>query len=216
MSQSLPQRMYLLGYDSEKNRLDPVSALVRGALLRAAAVAELIIGGLLTDRDGKAERTAAAGLTPIDPFLAEVLEDAPGEKPRRWFTVVDREWHKAEDTVRDQLAASGVLFVEKRRAMGIFTVRDITLMDPQRTQELRERVRNVVLSGQDPATVAIEDAVLAMLSAEGDVYTVFGPKEKRANKSAVKALAEHVDTVLPGLRKAAQYSIAARRAAVSG
>ncbi|MFI7121200.1 GPP34 family phosphoprotein [Amycolatopsis sp. NPDC049868] len=215
MAQSLPQRMYLLGYDTERNRLDPTSAVVRGPLLRAAAVADLILAGLLTDHGGKAERTAAAGLAPADPFLAKVLEDAPGAKPRRWHAVVDRDWHKAEDIVRDQLATDGTITVGRHRVMGIFPVRDITLADPPQVQGLRERVRDVVLNGQDPAAVPIEDAVLAMLSAEGDVHTVFSAKENRANRSAIKALAAHVDTVLPGLRKAVQYSVAARRS-VSG
>ncbi len=213
MNHSLPQRMYLLGYDTAKNRLDPASVPVRGSLLRAAAVAELVIGGLLLDRDGKAGRTAAAGLTPEDPFLARVLDDAPGEKPRRWFSVVERDWHKAEGIVRDQLTDAGVISVEKHRALGLFPVRDITLAEPQEVDALRERVRHAVVSGLDPATVAIEDAVLAMLSVEGDVYTVFGAKEQRAYKSAIRALADHVDTVLPGLRKAARYSLAARRSA---
>ncbi|WP_410653248.1 GOLPH3/VPS74 family protein [Amycolatopsis sp. cmx-4-54] len=215
MTDSLPQRMYLLGYDTEKNRLDPTSAVVRGTLLRAAAVAELVIGGLLADRDGKAERTAAADLIPGDPFLAKVLEDSPGEKPRRWFALIDRDWHKAENIVRDQLAASGTIGVDKHRAMGIFPVRDITLADPLRAQALRERIRNVVLSGEDPVTVPVEDAALALLSYEGDVRTVLTSKENRANRGAIKALAAHVDTALPGLRKAVQYSVAARRS-VSG
>ncbi|MFD5248271.1 GPP34 family phosphoprotein [Amycolatopsis sp. NPDC058340] len=212
---TLPQRMYLLGYDTERNRLDPASAVVRGSLLRAAAVAELILAGLLTDRDGRAERTAAARPAPGDPFLAKVLEDAPGAKPRRWITVVDRDWHKAEDIVRDQLAAAGTITVGKHRAMGIFPVRDITLADPPQADALRERVRDVVLSGRDPAAAPIEDAVLAVLSAEGDVHTVFSAKENRAHRNAIKALSAHVDTVLPGLRKAVRYSVAARRS-VSG
>ncbi|WP_158633279.1 GPP34 family phosphoprotein [Amycolatopsis sp. WAC 04182] len=216
MTESLPQRMYLLGYDTDKNRLDPASAIVRGTLLRAAAVAELTIGGLLADRDGKACRAAAAGLTPGDPFLAKVLEDSPGEKPRRWFALIDRDWHKAENVVRDQLAGSGTIRVDKHRAMGIFPVRDITLPEPERARALRERIRHVVLSGEDPATIPIEDAVLAMLSYEGDVHTVFTSKEYRANRSTIKALAAHVDTALPGLRKAVQYSVAARRSALSG
>ncbi|MGK4595141.1 GOLPH3/VPS74 family protein [Amycolatopsis sp. w19] len=215
MAHSLPQRMYLLGYDTEKNRLDPAGAVVRGSLLRAAAVADLVLAGLLSDRDGKAERTAAAGLAQEDPFLAKVLEDAPGTKPRRWLTVVDRDWHRAEDIVRDQLATAGTITVGRHRAMGIFPVRDIALADPRVAEGLRGRVRDVVLSGQDPTAVPIEDAVLAVLSAEGDVHTVFSAKENRVHRSAIKALAAHVDTVLPGLRKAVRYSVAARRS-VSG
>ncbi|MFI0468709.1 GPP34 family phosphoprotein [Saccharopolyspora sp. 5N102] len=100
MDQPLPHRMYLLCYDAGKGRLDPNSCLVRGQLMRAAAAADLAIGGLLRDRDGKAERTPAAATAPGDAFLAEVLDYVPADGSRRWSNVVDRRWHTAEEAVR--------------------------------------------------------------------------------------------------------------------
>lgn len=215
MNQPLPHRMFLLCYDTDKDRLDSSSVLVRGPLMRAAAVADLTIGGLLRDRDGKAERTPAAATAPSDAFLAEVLHEVPQDRPRRWFKVVESGWHTAEGAVRDQLASIGTITIDRRRALGLFPVRHITLAEPEQARALQDRVRNVVLSGHDPATVAIEDATLAALAADGDVGTVFTTRERITHRHAFRAVTDHVDTTLPGLRKALLWSIAARRSAAS-
>lgn len=210
MNQPLAHQMYLLCYDVEKGRIESSSALVRGQLVRAAAVADLALGGWLRDRAGKAERTTAE--VPDDPFLAEVLDHVSPDRPRRWFTVVDHSWHTAEATVRDLLASTGVITADRRRALGLFPVHDIALPDPERVRALQRRVRDAVLGGHDPAGIAIEDAVLATFALQGDVRTAFSPKERRAHREVVRAVADRVDAGLPRLRKALDYSIAARRA----
>ncbi|MBN6036562.1 GPP34 family phosphoprotein [Amycolatopsis sp. 195334CR] len=207
MNPTLPQRLYLLVFRPEENKLDSASALVRGQLVRAGAVAELRLTGLLHDHGGKAVPNPATP-PPRDPFLAEVFHDAP----RTWFNLVDRNWHKAERTVRDQLEAAGAVTVGKGRALGLFPTREPSLAEPRRVGALREQVRNAVLLGHDPAGVPVADAVMAVLTADCDVRSVFTPKERRAHKPALTALRNHVDAVLPGLRKATELSIAARRA----
>ncbi|WP_243788327.1 GPP34 family phosphoprotein [Saccharopolyspora gloriosae] len=210
MNQPLPHQMYLLCYDTEKGKIESSSALVRGQLMRAAAVADLALSGWLRDRDGKAERTTTKA--PDDPFLAEVLNYLSPDRPRRWFNVVDHNWHTAEATVRDLLDSTGVITADRRRALGLFPVHDIVLPDPERGRVLRERVRGAVLGGHDPAGIAIEDAALATFALQGDVRTVFSPRERRAHREVVRAVADRVDVALPRLRKALDYSIAARRA----
>ncbi|MEV5544324.1 hypothetical protein AB0L13_46815 [Saccharopolyspora shandongensis] len=54
-----------------------------------------------------------------------------------------------------------------------------------------------------------------MFAAEGDVQTAFGGRERRAHRAEFRKLADHVDAVLPGLRKGLQLSIAARRGAAT-
>ncbi|WP_410656988.1 GOLPH3/VPS74 family protein [Amycolatopsis sp. lyj-112] len=212
MDLTLPQRLYLLIFNLDKNKLDSASALVRGQLMRAGAMAELTIAGLLGDQDGKVSRDATAP-PPGDPFLAEVFDDVSPDKPRSWFRLVDRNWHKAEATVRDQLEAAGTVTVTRGRMLGVFPTRRIALGDPRQVAALRENTRNAVLLGRDPATLPIEDAVVAVLAADGDLYSVFTPKERRAHKPALTALRDHVDATLPGLRKAAGRALAAYLAA---
>jgi hypothetical protein len=206
---ALPQRMYLLCYDLAADELGDDTALVRGQLLRAAAVADLRLAGLLHDRDGQAVRGPGR---PEDPFLAEVLDAAPADRPGRWFDVVDARWWAAEESVRDHLAAFGVIRVSRRRWLGMFPYRHVTPSDRDQVRALRARVRDVVLG--DPDAAALADAVLASIAVDG-ASSLFHDRELRGHRAAVRALGRRVDAALPGLRSALIWSIAARRTAAS-
>jgi hypothetical protein len=208
MNWTLPQQLYLLSYDLDKGKLDPSSVLVRGQLLRAAAVAELTMRAWLKDQNGKAVRNTAVSL-PNDLFLADVLDSVSLAKPRSWFTVVDHRWDRAEAVVRDQLAELGTIKAEKTRKLGFRWSRPVVLKDRDRVRALRDSTRNAVLLGGGPPDVSI--AALVMLSVEGDVRSMFTPTERREHKQAFTAIADNLETVLPGLRKATELSIAARR-----
>ncbi|MDE3721356.1 GPP34 family phosphoprotein [Nocardiopsis sp. N85] len=212
MDMTLPQRLYLLTYDIDGNRFDPVSTPYRGHLLRAAALTELIIGGLLRDNGGRAERT---GRTPDDPFLADVLSGLSPNEPGHWINAVpDREW-KAETTVREQLVANGSITVVRGRVLGMFPSRKVTLDHPERVRLLRERTRDAVLAGREAASVPIEDAALAAIAVEGDVWTVFTPAERQRHRAEVKALRERFEAEVPGMLNAILTAVVNRRAGTS-
>jgi hypothetical protein len=215
MTLRLPHLMYLLSYEPAKDRMDINSAVVRGPLLRAAAVADLCLTGLLEERDGRAARMDASVPAALDPFLREVLDDVPPDRPRPWSGLVDQHWHKAEGTARDQLAAAGVITVERRRILRMFPSTRIQVADLEAVRVVRDRVREPVIGGADPAAVPIEDAALGVLAMDGHVATVFWRRELRANRSRARALTDRVDRELPGLRKALAWSIAARRTPAS-
>jgi len=207
MALTLPQRLYLLSYDIDKNRFDPLSAAYRGQLLRSAALVELTIGGHLRVRNGTATRTVVR--PPADTFLAEVLADVSPAKPTHWIHAVLDRTGKAGSTVRDQLAADGSITVSRGRVLRVFPVRRITLDHPEQVRLLRERTRDAVLAGRDPETVPVEDAALAVIAADGDVWTVFDPAERVDRRAAFDALRERVDAVVPGLRLAILTTIMA-------
>ncbi|WP_207787349.1 hypothetical protein, partial [Actinomycetospora cinnamomea] len=54
-----------------------------------------------------------------------------------------------------------------------------------------------------------------MLAADGQVGVVFGLREQHRHRTAFKAVAGDVDSLLPGLRSGALSSVAARRGAPS-
>lgn len=207
MGPTLPQRLYLLTYDIDKNRFDPVSAAYRGQLLCAAALAELTIGGLLRDHEGKAARTTAR--PPDDPFLADVLADVSPDKPSHWITAVYLRMSEAEEVVREQLAANGAITVERGRALGVFPTRTVRLNHPEHVRPLREQTRDAVLADRDAATVPIEDAAMIAIAAEGDIWTVLTPKERGQHRPALTALQERFDTAIPGLRNAIRTAVMA-------
>jgi hypothetical protein len=126
----LPQLLYLLSYEPARNRMDVNSAAVRGPLLRAAAVADLRIAGHLEDRDGRATRTDAPVPDQLDPFLREVLDDIPPDRPRRWFRAIEQRWHNAEGSDRDQLAAEEVITIERGRTLLVLPSERIAVTVP--------------------------------------------------------------------------------------
>lgn len=207
---SLPHRLLLLSHDPSKGRFEDGSAAVRGPLLRAAAIADLRVAGLLRDRDGGAERPPALPAPPSDPFLAKVWGDTSSAR-RSWYDLISHHAHRAERTVRDQLVAAGVLAVERRRILYVLPADRIRVCNPGPVRTLRNRVRTAVVDGLDPATVPIGDAVLVVLVTEGGVGTVFGRRELAANRPATRSLVARVDRELPRLRKALTLAIAAAR-----
>ena len=80
---------------------------------------------------------------------------------------------------------------------------------------LRERARNALFAGGDPATSPIEDAVAAAIAVAGGIVTVFGPAELRRYKAEIAALDGHVDAAAPGVLKAVRLAVAATRSAAT-
>ncbi len=210
MDPTLPQRLYLISYDLDRGRFDPVSTVYRGSLLRAAALTQLILDGLLRDRGGRAERDPVR--TPDDPFLAEVLAGLSPKEPSHWVNAVpDWAW-TAENAVREQLVADGSATVNRSRVLGVFPTRRVTLHHPARVRELRERVRDAVLAGSGPATAPVEDVALAAIAVDGDVWTVFTTKERQQHRARFKEMHERFEAEVPGMRNAVLAAVVNRRA----
>ncbi|MBU2668143.1 GPP34 family phosphoprotein [Actinoplanes bogorensis] len=203
---SLPESLFLLSLRPDKGRLDDDSAAVRGSLLRSAALAELRLRGLLRDHDGHPERTDAAPAQPLEPFLTEVLDDVRPDRRHGWFELVHNRSDKAEATVRDQLAANRTIIVETHRVLGLLPTQRLTLTDPTPVEALRDRVRRAL--HQD---APIEDALLAVLAADGNVSTVYRWRDLRGQSSALRALRQRIDRELTGLRPATEAAIAVQR-----
>lgn len=213
MDPTLPQRVYLLSYDADKQRFDPVSTAYRGQLLRAAALAELTIAGLVGDRNGKAVRNA--GPPPDDPFLAAVLGDVPRDTPRHRLGLLQHGMLRADAAVREPLARAGTITVRRSRVLGLIPVTNVTVDRPERVLALRERTRAALFAGGDPAAVPVEDAAAAAIAVAGGVTTVFTLAELRHHKPRVTALNAHVDAAAPGVLKAVRLAVAATRSAAT-
>lgn len=211
MEPTLPQHLYLISHDLDRGRFDPISTSYRGHLLRAAALAELVIGGWIRDDNGRVARAADAP-PPRDAFLAEVWGGLSPKSPEPWANAVpDRTW-TAEGTVRDQLVENGTVTVERRRALGLLPFRKVVPVRPEDVRLLRERTREAVLSGGGPAVAPAEDVALAAIAVDGDIGTVFTPKERHRHRAAVKELHERFGAEFPGMRNAILAAVVNRRA----
>ncbi|MFJ4856562.1 MULTISPECIES: GPP34 family phosphoprotein [unclassified Streptomyces] len=214
MPRSLPQNLYLLCYTVDDEKFELTNLQGRGQLLRAGALTQLALDGLLNAEGGKVVRRAAT--PPGDLFLAGVWRDLPTEKPKRWLQYVHNKAHTAEKPVREQLAGTGAVTVHHEKRLGLVPVDRVVVNEPQQVRALQERVRDAVLLGVDPVSVPVDELTMAVFAAEAEVSTVFTGKERREHKQALKRFAAQYDGIVPGLRAALRDSYLSSRAVGGG
>jgi hypothetical protein len=199
-STTLPQRLYLLAYDTRRQRITHRFEL-RYAL-RAAVLIDLGLRGHLTDHDGTVLAERVRGCD--DPFLRAALteiEAAPGRSWKHWVRAGHR---SVEGTVGDQLSADGR--IEVRRRLGPRRAR-IIVPDLQPVLRVTNDVRRALREEHpDPA-----DAALLVLADTVGLPAV-ASTGKRARKQQVDRLVEPLGPAIPALRAV----IRGMRAAASG
>jgi hypothetical protein len=192
--ESLPARLYLLAYDSRRERLTARTEL--GYLMRAAALTDLRLRGNLADERGKVRVASAAG--PGDPVLDAVLREVAGDgRARSWTGWVRRGQRRIKAAVRDQLVAGGWIRVEPRRVLGIFPTTRVTMRDPLVIQRLSD-VLGSALRGPEADPRA---AALVALAAAGELRTVLPRAKAREYKRRIAELSERAGPAVPALRK---------------
>ncbi|MFC0533352.1 GOLPH3/VPS74 family protein [Phytohabitans kaempferiae] len=195
---SLPQRIFLLAYNPEKGRVGLDTYL--GAMLRAAALADLYQGGHLTDERG---RPAIDVRHPCrDPVLDALLEEIAGSKPHSWQSWIGHRQRATVRAVRQQLNDGGWVHLQPHKILGLFPTTEVTIRDPRVREELLDRVNTTLhkpIGGIDPA-----DAALVAIIAAGDLNLVLDRKTKRANKQRIQELTKLSGPIGPALHKSIQ------------
>ncbi|MFG2673329.1 GPP34 family phosphoprotein [Streptomyces sp. NPDC048445] len=214
MRRSLPQNLYLLCYTVDDEKFELTNLQGRGQLLRAGALTQLALDGLLNAEGGKVVRRAAT--PPGDLFLAAVLRDLPTEKPKRWLQFVHNRAHTAEKPVREQLAGTGAITVHHEKRLGLVPVDRVVVNAPEQVRALQGRIRDAVLLDGDPASLPVDELTMAVFAAEAEVTSVFTGKERRKHKPTLKRLATRYDGIVPGLRAALRDSYLSSRAVGGG
>jgi hypothetical protein len=205
---ALPAQLYLLAYDLGRQRLAPGSEL--GLVVRAGALEELRLSGIITDDRGKVRVPAPRQLT--DPILNGVLREISDSRPRTWQYWVSARERPTLRAVRDDLDSRRYIRVEHRRVLGIFPWTTVTPREPRIIQHLQETVLTTLadhhpVTDLDPRTAAlISFANTAALSA------VLPRALRRVHKGRIAEVIDRVQPVTIALRKA----IRAKQAAAAG
>jgi hypothetical protein len=199
-STTLPQRLYLLAYDTRRQRITHRFEL-RYAL-RAAVLLDLGLRGHITDHDGTVLAERAGGCD--DPVLRTALAEidaAPGRSWKHWIRAGHR---SVEGAVRGQLSADGR--IEVRRRLGPRRAK-IIVPDLQPVLRVTNDVRRALREERpDPA-----DAALLVLAGTVGLPAV-AATDKRTRKQRIDRLAEPLGPAVPALRAV----IRGMRAAASG
>lgn len=208
--ESLPAKMFLLAFDLRRNRLTARDEL--GYLVRAAALADLVLNGRLRDEGGKVMATGpVSAADPVFDDLWSAIEADPGRSWRRWIERGRRETFAA---VRGQLAAGHVISAEPARFLGLFPYTRVTLRDTRAARRVAEQVSRAIRGGQAASRVDSDAGVLAALAAAGQLRVVAGIRDRRQFKSRLDTFGEPVEPIVKALRRAINSKRAA--AASSG
>ncbi|HJQ48026.1 MAG TPA: GPP34 family phosphoprotein [Amycolatopsis sp.] len=204
---TLPARMFLLAFDPRRNRFTARGEL--GYLLRAAALAELVLNGHLADADGKARAGKYPGEQ--DPVLFAVWERVSQDSPRSWRRWVSVDRRGIFAAVRDQLVEARVVRSERVRLLGLIPYTRLTLREPHRARRLQEEVARAVRGGEPAARLEPGLAALAALASAGQLRVVLGGRDRRRFKARVAELGAPIEPI----PKALQRAIASQRAAAA-
>ncbi|MET9254795.1 GPP34 family phosphoprotein [Streptomyces sp. NPDC003717] len=195
-SLSLPARLCLLAWDPARPRAADTAPLHH--LVRAGALADLALRGLLTD-DAGTPVPAAPGPRTGDAVLDGLLDLVRASRPRRWRGWVRLRARETFDAVREQLVAEGYVRAEKRRALGVFPSVDHVLARPAAARALREEARDL-LGGAVPAGgVSGREAALAVLAAAALPHLADGRGDRDARAERLGALTARGAVAAPGL-----------------
>ncbi|GAA1723576.1 GPP34 family phosphoprotein [Nonomuraea bangladeshensis] len=205
-SESLTRSAFLLAFDLRKDRLTERGAL--GYLLRAAALAELLLAGNLADESGKARPLTAPAVEPGS-LPAVVWEQIANSPPRSWRRWVQKDHGKAVGVVRDELAAARLISVERRRVL-LFRVERITPRKAYVSRRLIERVGGAIRGGRPVGRLDDDVRVLAALATAARLSTVVASR-RETRLDRIQQLSAPVEPIATALRK----SVEAARAAYS-
>ncbi|MFG2497539.1 GPP34 family phosphoprotein [Streptomyces sp. NPDC048441] len=217
-SLSLPTRIFLLAWDTGRNKIAGAPDL--HLAVRACALAELAQRGLVSDVDGVV--TPVLGARTGDAALDSVLELIEESRPRKWRGSIT---HRARDTqaaVRDQLVSGGYLRAERTRVFGIFPSRRYELERAGYVEVLHAEAL-AVLRGPVPVSEVSEgDAALVVCAATGKLRGVVSGKDRRQYEERLDALTDRSGASSPelpelmrGLRKALASAVSSAEAARS-
>ena len=202
MPNSLPSRVYLLAHDPARQKLTSRDRI--GLTLLAAALADLYLGGQLTDDNGRPRTTG----TPVtgDPVLADLLARIAGAKPMAWHRWIGKGERHFRAQVRDHLVQQRIIRVEPRRVLGIFPSERIIVPESRLVARLRHTVDHT-LRGSAGFTSGSDrrDATMTALAAAAKLRQVIDRKLASERKHRLDQLSETAGPVIAALHKAIRH-----------
>jgi Golgi phosphoprotein 3 GPP34 len=192
LPESLPARLYLLAYDTKKNRVTAQAQL--GLVMWAAALTDLYLAGRVTDENGKARVTGDRSPTG-DSLLDQVLQQLAEHRPRSWQGWIGSR-RPAVRTVRTQLEDGLCIRVKHRTILPD----RVELRDRPAVERYADEVRTE-LRGPSSRTEPRTAAVLA-LAARGEMTNVISRSERRELRERLDELAVYTGPIADSLGKA--------------
>jgi hypothetical protein len=193
------EKVYLLQCDPGTNRLRDRS-VVAPKLVRAGALADLAIHGVVEDLDGRVH--AVDGREASDPLSRLVLDSITSSKPRKWKDWIQRDGGKSLDVIEHQLHDKGVITLVRKKIFFVFPAREIRINDPSLLPSIRDDVRAVALGVEPVEQISAERATLAALVSGAEMRSVISRGESRQAKKRIEEIMDSTGPFGPALKRA--------------
>ncbi|MFJ1765484.1 GPP34 family phosphoprotein [Amycolatopsis sp. NPDC088138] len=208
---SLPAQVYLLACDTGRDRLPDRQRVA--PLVRAAALTDLVLRGLVADDDGRPVVTGAGGTGHL--VLDDLLGDLAADPHRKWRGWVRRDARATLHSLEAQLDAAGTITLRTSSVLGLFPRRRPVVRDRAEAARLHEVVTAALLGAEPVSRVDPGVAALTSLAAAAELTTVLPRRERRQHKARLAELEDRAGAAVPALRKVVRQLKAARTAAIS-
>jgi hypothetical protein len=178
MQPSLPEELLLLALHDEKGSVIPAAASVLNGALIGAVLMELGLAGRLQEHDDGAlvADPTPTGNAIMDEALQIIADADHPRMPSYWVGRLSGRMPRLKDRLLEQLVDRGVLERRERRILWVFPSRSFPLADAAAEQQVRDRVRAVILDGRpaDQRTAAL----IGLVRACNLIDEIFAPHER--------------------------------------
>jgi len=182
LPESLPARVYLAAFDTERDRLTGRTWLAYA--LRSAALADLRLSGHIVDENGR----VAPGTErhePRDPVLRHVWSEVVAAPGRRWRSLVGANRRTTKDAVTGQLDDGG--WVQVDRPATWWRRSRVTVRDARAVGRVKEQVAASLRSPMPIERLAATDVALIAVLAVAEIRTAISKEQKREHGARIKS-----------------------------
>ena len=197
---TLHGQLFLLAYDRRRYRVDLDNHWRFGIALRTAMLTDLYLTGHLHDNDGRPDRSGIE--PPDDPVLCAVLDQMGTDRRRNWARLILQEQREAPGRVRAQLAATGWLYPQRRRTMGIIPSARFDLHDKDIVKCLEEEVATALCNALGGQPADERPLAVGLLGILGQLPTMFSPSEVARHRSRLDDLIDGAIPPIAGMSEA--------------
>jgi hypothetical protein len=199
LTQTLHGQLFLLAYDRCRGRLDGNDRWRFGLALRTAMVTDLYLTGHLNDDRDRPR--PVDGPLPRNPLLRAALDDIRDDEPQDWMHAVARNQRYIPGIVRSELETHGLLWVQRRRMLGIIPSARLRLGDEEFVRELAAQVVTALRDAIAGRPAEARLLAVGLIGALGQLPTVFSFDEASRHYSELKDLVDRAIPPITGMRR---------------
>lgn len=207
---SLSAEILLLALDDEKGSVGTGVSSTLDTALAGAQLLELAIAKRITIEDKRVIPLDGPPLDDpvLDAALTRILQEG---KPKKAESIIPKLTKGLRKRLLAQLAGNGVVRADLKKVLGFIPVNRYPEVDGSVEDELRERLRGVILRGEVPDE---RTASLAAVIQAADMESlILDRQERKASKQRLKELAEG-EALSPAITHAIASVNAAATAAI--